>query len=139
MVGFSPDGGPTMSSLFQGFVLMVVFAAPAVGTLFASQQALAMGGAMFVAGAVLLPGGNVLGLLMLIPGFLLVWAGITSLPGVETSVWIRLTGTAVALVMAVYLALDGGVVAGSIALTLALVVVVVNSRGRTSSDFDGHS
>jgi len=118
-----------MSSLSQGLVLMVVFAAPAVGTLFASQQALAMGGAMFVAGAVLLPGGNVLGLLMLIPGFLLVWAGMTSLSGVESPMWIRLTGIAVALVMAGYLALDGGVVTGSIAVALSLVIVVVNSRG----------
>jgi hypothetical protein len=129
MVGFIfPDGGPTPSSVFQGFVLMVVFAAPSVVTLLTSEHVLAMGGAMFVAGAALLPGGNLLGLLMLVPGLLLALAGITSLPAVESPVWIRLIGSAVVLVVAAYAALVGGAVAGSIALALAVVIVVVNSR-----------
>ena len=108
---------------------MIVFAAPAVATLFTPEHVLAMGGAIFVAGAALLPGGSPLGLLMLMPGFLLALAGITSLPAVESPVWVRLIGTAVSLVVAVYLALVGGVVAGFIALALALVIVVMNSKG----------
>jgi hypothetical protein len=100
-----------------------------VATLFTPEHVLAMGGAIFVAGAALLPGGSPLGLLMLMPGFLLALAGITSLPAVESPVWVRLIGTAVSLVVAVYLALVGGVVAGFIALALALVIVVMNSKG----------
>jgi len=129
LVGFiSPDGGPTPSSAFQGFVLMVVSAAPAVSTLRAPKQALAMGGAMFVAGVALLPGGNPIGLLMLVPGALVMLAAIRARPAVEAPEWIRLVGTAFALVVAVYLALDGGIMAGLIALVLAVVVGVVNPR-----------
>ena len=127
LVAFSPDGGPISSSVFQGFVLMFVFAAPAVITLRAPKRALAMGGAMIVAGAALLPGGNLLGLLMLIPGVVLAWAGIRSRPAVEAPGWMRLIGTAIALVAAVYFALDEGVMTGLIALILALVVTMVNS------------
>ena len=123
-----PDGGPTPASLFQGFVLMVVFAAPAVSILFVPQHALAMGGAMVVAGAALLPGGSPLGLLMLIPGVAIAWAGTRLRPVVESPGWMRLIGTAIALVAAVYLALEAGVVTGPIALILALVVGVANSR-----------
>ena len=128
LVGFSPDGGPTPSSVFQGFVLVVVFAAPAVITLRAPKQALAMGGAMFVAGAAFLPGGNLLGLLMLIPGVVLAWAGNRERQVVEAPGWMRLIGTAIALVAALYFAVDEGVVTGLIALSLAVVVGVVNSR-----------
>ena len=105
---------------------MVVSAAPAVSTLRAPKQALAMGGAMFVAGVALLPGGNPIGLLMLVPGALVMLIGIRSRPAVEAPEWIRLVGTAFALVVAVYLALDGGIVAGLIALVLAVVVTMVN-------------
>jgi hypothetical protein len=107
---------------------MVVFAAPAVSTLRAPKQALVMGGAMFVAGVALLPGGNLLGLLMLMPGVVLAWAGIRARPAVEAPGWMRLIATAIALVAAVYLAFDESVVTGLIALVLAVVVGVVNSR-----------
>ncbi|HJQ90425.1 MAG TPA: hypothetical protein VJ950_01845 [Acidimicrobiia bacterium] len=128
LVGFSfSDGGPTPSSVFHGFMLMVVFAAPAVSTLRAPKRAMTMGGAMCVAGAALLPGGNLLGLLMLMPGVVLAWAGIKARPGVEAG-WMRLTGTAIALVAGVYFAFDQGVVTRLIALILAVVVGVVNSR-----------
>ena len=107
---------------------MVVFASPAVSTLRAPKQALAMGGAMIVAGAALLPGGNLLGLLMLMPGIVLAWAGIRSRPVVEEPGWMRLIGTAIALVAAVYFAFDEAVVSGLIALILAAVVAISNSR-----------
>jgi len=129
LVGFNfPDGGPTSSSVFQGFVLMVVFAAPAVSTLRAPKRALAMGGAMIVAGAALLPGGSPLGLLMLVPGVAIASAGTRLRPVVEAPGWIRLIGTAIGLVAAVYFALDEGIMTGLIALILALVVGVVNAR-----------
>jgi len=107
---------------------MVVFASPAISTLRAPKQALAMGGAMFVAGAALLPGGNLLGLLMLLPGVVLAWAGIRSRPVVEAPGWMPLIGTAIALVAAVYFAFDEAVVTGLIALILAVVISVANSR-----------
>ena len=107
---------------------MVVFAAPAVSTLRSPKQALAMGGAMFVAGAALLPGGNLLGLLMLMPGIAIAWAGIRSRPAVPSPGWMRLIATALALVVAVYFALEEGVMTGLIAMVLAIVVGVVNSR-----------
>lgn len=83
---------------------------------------------MIVAGAALLPGGNPLGLLMLVPGVAIAWAGTRLRPVVEAPGWIRLIATAVALIVAVYLALDEGVVTGLVALVLALVVGVMNSR-----------
>jgi hypothetical protein len=107
---------------------MVVFAAPAVSAWVLPEHALAMGGAMIVAGATLLPGGNLLGLLMLVPGVAIAWAGTRWRPVVQGPEWMRLIGTAVPLVAAVYLALEEGVVTGLIALILALVVGLVNSR-----------
>jgi len=83
---------------------------------------------MFVAGAALLPGGNLLGLLMLLPGVVLAWAGIRSRPVVEAPGWMPLIGTAIALVAAVYFAFDEAVVTGLIALILAVVISVANSR-----------
>ena len=123
-----PDGGATPSSLFQAFVVMLVFAAPAISTLRAPKQALTMGGAMIVAGAALLPGGSPLGLLMLMPGVVLAWTGIRSRPVVEAPGWTWQIGTAIALVAAVYFALDEAVVTGLIALGLAVVISVANSR-----------
>ena len=73
----APDGGPTTTSVFQGLVLLAVFAAPPVATLLAPEYVLALGGAMFVTGAALMSGGNLLGPLMLMPGVLLVLAGVT--------------------------------------------------------------
>jgi hypothetical protein len=116
--------------VFQGFILMVVFAAPAVSTLRAPKRALAMGGAMIVAGAALLPGGSPLGLLMLVPGVAIAWAGTRLRPVVEMPGWTRLIATSVALMVAVYLALDEGIVTGLIALILAVVISVANSRVR---------
>jgi len=55
-------------------------------------------------------------------------AAIRARPAVEAPEWIRLVGTAFALVVAVYLAFDGGIMAGLIALVLAVVVGVVNPR-----------
>jgi len=83
---------------------------------------------MFVAGAALLPGGNLLGLLMLMPGIAIAWAGIRSRPAVPSPGWMRLIATALALVVAVYFALEEGVMTGLIAMVLAIVVGVVNSR-----------
>ena len=82
---------------------------------------------MIVAGAALLPGGSPLGFLMLVPGVALAWAGTRLRPVVEVPGWTRLIATAVAVV-AVYLALDEGVVTGLIALILAVVISVANSR-----------
>jgi hypothetical protein len=107
---------------------MVVFAAPALSTLRAPKRALAMGGAMIVAGAALLPGGSPLGLLMLVPGVAIAWAGTRLRPVVEGPGWVRLIATAFALVTAVFLALDGGVVTGLVALMIAVVISVANSR-----------
>ena len=107
---------------------MVVFAAPAVSTLFVPQRALAVGGAMIIAGAALLPGGSPLGLLMLMPGIAIGWAGIRSRPADPSPGWMRLIATAIALVAAVYLALDEGVMTGLMAIVLAIVAGVVNSR-----------
>ena len=83
---------------------------------------------MFVAGAALLPGGNLLELFMLMPGVVLAWAGIRSRPVVEAPRWMRLIGTAIALVAAVYFAFDEAVVSGLIALIIAAVVAKPNSR-----------
>ena len=83
---------------------------------------------MIVAGAALLPGGSPLGLLMLVPGVAIAWAGTRLRPVVEVPGWTRLIATAVALMVAVYLALDEGVVTGLIALILAVVISVANSR-----------
>jgi hypothetical protein len=107
---------------------MFVFATPAAATFLAPEHVLAMGGAMFVAGLALLPGGNLIGLLLLVPGALIMLAGIRSRPVVERPEWIRLVSTAIALVVGVYLALDGGVITCLIALALAVVVTLVNSR-----------
>ena len=87
---------------------MAVFAAPAVATLLAPEHVLALGGAMFVAGAALMSGGNLLGLLMLMPGVLLVLAGVTFRPAREAPVWMRLIGNTAALVLAMYLATQPG-------------------------------
>ena len=83
---------------------------------------------MIVAGAALLPGGSPLGLLMLMGGVVLAWAGIRSRQVVEAPGWMWLIGIAIALVAAVYFALDEAVVTGLIALGLAVVISVANSR-----------
>ncbi|HYJ23618.1 MAG TPA: hypothetical protein VE027_01320 [Acidimicrobiia bacterium] len=123
-----PDGGATPSSLFQAFVVMLVFGAPAISTLRAPKQALTMGGAMIVAGAALLPGGSPLGFLMLMPGLVVAWAGLRSRQVVEAPGWMWLIGIAIALVAAVYFALDEAVVTGLIALILVVVISGANSR-----------
>jgi len=132
-VGFyAPAGGPTPASVFQGLVLMAVLAAPGIATLMAPERVLALGGAMLVAAATLLPGGNLLGLFMLMPGVMLVIAGATFGPARETPVWMRLIGNAAALVLAVYLAISPGMISWLIALGLAVGITLANSRNRIS-------
>ena len=124
-----PDSGPTPSSVFQGFVFMAVFAAPAVSTLVAPERALSVGCAMFVAGAALLPGGNLLGLLMLIPGVVLASAGIRARPAVQAPGWMWPIGNAAVLVLAVFLAVDPRMISWLIAMGLAVGVTLANSIG----------
>ena len=124
----APDGGPTPASVFQGLVLLAVFAAPAVATLLAPEYVLGLGGAMFVTGAALMSGGNLLGPLMLMPGVLLVLAGVAYRPAREAPVWLRLVGNTAALVLATYLATGPGVFSWLIAMGLAVVISVANSR-----------
>jgi hypothetical protein len=124
----APDGGPTPASVFQGLVLLAVFAGPAVASLLAPEYVLALGGAMFVTGAALMSGGNLLGPLMLMPGVLLLLAGLTVRPAREAPVWMRLIGNTAALVLAMYLAISPGVMTWLIALVIAAVVAVANSR-----------
>ena len=107
---------------------MAVFAAPAVATLLAPEHVIALGGAMFVTGAALISGGNLLGPLMLMPGVLLLLAGVTHRPAREAPVWIRLIGNTAALVLAMYLATSPGVITWLIAMGLAFVISVANSR-----------
>ncbi len=107
---------------------MAVFAAPGIATLLAPERVLALGGAMLVAGAALMPGGNLLGLFMLVPGALLMLAGAIYQPARETPVWMRLIGNAAALVLAVYLAISPGMISWLIAMGLAVVIAVANSR-----------
>ena len=83
---------------------------------------------MIVAGAALLPGGSPLGLLILVPGVAIAWAGTRLRPVVEAPGWMRLIGTAIALVTAVFLVLDGGVVTSLVALVIAAFVAMSNSR-----------
>ena len=69
----APDDGPTLISWRQGLALMVVFAAPAITAFLTPQHAAALGGAMFVAGAVTMWGGNTAMLMMAATGFLYCW------------------------------------------------------------------
>ena len=108
---------------------MAVFAAPAVATLLAPEHVLALGGAMFVAGAALMSGGNLLGPLMLMPGVLLVLAGVTFRPAREAPVWMRLIGNTAALVLAMYLAISPGMISWLIAMAVAFGVTLANSIG----------
>lgn len=117
-----PDDGLTSSSVRHGLVLMVVLAAPAIGALLAPEHATAFGGGMFVAGAATLPGGNQIGLIMLVPGLLLMLAGAAHRPPLTPALLIRMVLSALALALGVYMALDTGLVAGLVALLLAALV-----------------
>lgn len=118
------DDGPTSIAWRQGLALMVVFAASAVAALVTPVHAPALGGAMFVAGAITMLGGNVPLLLMTASGFLLLLAASTQRARVATDVLIRFVLLTIALVTGVYLALDTAMITGLGALVIAALVVI---------------
>jgi hypothetical protein len=120
----APDHGPTSIAWRQGLALMVVFAAPAVAALVTPVHAPALGGAMFVAGAITMLGGNVPLLLMTASGFLLLLAASTQAARVTTDLLVRFALLTIALVTGVYLALDTAIITGLGALSIAALVVI---------------
>jgi hypothetical protein len=120
----APDEGPTLISWRQGLALMLVFGAPAVGVLVTPVHAAAVGGAMFVAGAVTMMGGNTTMLLMAACGFLLLLAASVQDAPVTPAVLIRFVVLAIALAAGVYLAHDTGLITGLIAAIIAMLIVI---------------
>jgi hypothetical protein len=127
----APDEGPTLISWRQGLALMLVFGAPAVGVLVTPVHAAAVGGAMFVAGAVTMMGGNTTMLLMAACGFLLLLAASVQDAPVTPAVIIRFILLAVALVTGIYFAHDTGLITG-LAVLLISAFVVVSGRSQHS-------
>ncbi|GBD84256.1 hypothetical protein BMS3Abin02_00646 [bacterium BMS3Abin02] len=132
----APDHGPTRISMRQGIALAAVFAAPPIGVLISPVNAasmVALGGAMFVAGAATTPGGNLLGPIMMAPGLLLLLVGASHRPPLTAALIGRFLLYAIALVVGVVLALGTGVLTGLGALLVA-AVVASSTRWRTDRD-----
>lgn len=120
----APDEGPTLISWRQGLALMSVFGAPVVGVLLAPEHAAAIGGAMFVAGAVTMMGGNTPLLFMAACGLVLLLAASVQDAPVTRAAIVRFFLLAVALIAGVYLAHGTGLITGLAALLTSAFVVV---------------
>lgn len=131
LVAYAPDQGPTSVSIRQGLALAVVFAT-AHGTLLApanSSLVASLGGGMVVAGVSTIPGGNPAGLIMIVPGVLLILGAALHHPELNRRVIGQFLLVAPMLALGVYLALDTSVFTGLGALVTAIVVA---SSGRWS-------
>jgi hypothetical protein len=129
----APDERPTLTSWRQGMALMLVFGAPAVGVLVTPVHAAAVGGAMFLAGAVTMMGGNTTMLIMAACGFLLLLAASVQDAPVTPAVLIRFVVLAVALVAGVYLAHDTGLITGLAAVAIASFILISGKFRRSNT------
>lgn len=136
----APDDGLTSTSLRQGIVLAVVFAAAPIAALargIDSASLVALGGGMMVAGAAATPGGNLLGPVMAFEGLLLLLVGASGQPKLTARLIGWLLVYSVMFRAAAWLALDAMVGTG-LAAAVALAVVIAISTHRRRSEPDRH-
>jgi hypothetical protein len=128
----APDEGITANSLRQGVVLASVFAAAPIAALARgadSASLVALGGGMMVAGAATMPGGNLLGPVMVFAGVILLLVGSSTRPKLTAGIMGRLLAYAISLGLAVWLALGTMALSGIVSLVLALAVATSTRWG----------
>lgn len=130
LVGWvAPDDGATSISVRQGLAYGLVFAASPLGVLVArvpARAAAALGGGMTVAGAATMPGGNLVGGVMLATGFVILLTGTAAgTDGITRALLVRFVSTALLLFAGVVLALGVSPIGGAAAAVTAGVVVSI--------------
>lgn len=129
----APDGGMDAASLQQGAAIAVVIAAVPVAAIVGpvdASRVVSLGGAMTAAGAGMMFGGNLAGLVMTTSGVAILLSGVYLEPPISLGVVVRLLGYAVLLIMAMWLSV------GDATLLMKLVAMLFAGIVATSSLWD---
>lgn len=116
------DEGATVSSVQEGFMIALVFAAvpiAALATTVTAPSLVVLGGGMTIAGLATTPGGNLLGPVMAVMGLLILLPGASKKPAITPGIIAMMLACALALSVAMYAVL------GTAALWQTLVAVVL--------------
>lgn len=129
MAFLAPDNGADASSIEQGIALAATVAAVPVALVLRPTEpwrAVALGGAMALAGLTTTFGGNVIGLLMAAAGIAILLAGASSQPALTSGLVLRLVSYAILLGAAMWLSLGESTLL-QIGGTIVLAVILSTS------------
>lgn len=129
----APDSGMDAASLQQGAAIAVVIAAVPVAAIVGpvdASRVVSLGGEMTAAGAGMMFGGNLAGVVMTISGVAILLSGVYLEPPISLGVVVRLLGYAVLLIMAMWLSV------GDTTLLMKMVAMLFAGIVATSSLWD---